>query len=229
MKKLVTFDVYSALFDITGSVSPLVAERLSLPDADAKSFFALWRDKQMERLQMSNSVGGTRTPFRDATSQSFDYAARQKGVSASAAIKDELIAAWDAIDPWPEGKAVVEAVKAAGYQTGILSNGDEAMLRAVAARIGDPFDHVFSSEHAGRYKPHPSVYELPQTRLGLSKREILHVAGSRSDALGATEAGIECYWSNRHDDAVLDPAFQPAHERRNLEDVMAVLEASGTS
>ncbi|MEF2546656.1 haloacid dehalogenase type II [Aurantimonas sp. E1-2-R+4] len=226
MKKLITFDVYSALFDIAGSIAPRVASRLSLSETDARAFFALWRDKQMERLQLSNSLDGERVPFRDATRQSFDYAVRLHRLEASPDLREELVAAWDEINPWPEAESVVREVKDRGYQTAILSNGDEAMLKAVASRIGDPFDHVFSSEHAGRYKPHPAVYRLPQQRLGLSPADILHVAGSRTDALGAAAAGLECFWSNRADDAVLDPRYAPTYDRRDLTDLTAILQAS---
>ncbi|MEC5322842.1 hypothetical protein [Aurantimonas sp. A3-2-R12] len=92
--------------------------------------------------------------------------------------------------------------------------------------MATPSDHVFSSEHAGRYKPHPAVYRLPQQRLGLSPADILHVAGSRTDALGAAAAGLECFWSNRADDAVLDPRYAPTYDRRDLTDLTAILQAS---
>lgn len=223
MKKLVTFDLYSALFDIAGSIAPRVAARLSLSEADAKAFFALWRDRQMERLQLSNSLGGERVPFRTATGQAFDYAAHQKGVSAPEDVRAELIAAWDEIAPWPEARGVVEAVRQRGFQTAVLSNGDEAMLKAVARRIGDPFDHIFSSEHAGHYKPHPSMYRLPQEQLGVPPEAILHVAGSRSDVFGAVAAGLDCYWSNRNREIVLDPAFAPAYDRTDLSGVLSVI------
>ena len=228
MKTLVTFDVYSALFDIAGSIAPRVAERLSLERPKAEAFFAMWRDRQMERLQLSNSLGRERVPFRVATAQAFDYAAHMKGVRAPEAVRAELIASWDEIDPWPEAKGVVEAVKELGFLTAVLSNGDEAMLKAVARRIGDPFDHVFSSEHAGHYKPHPSMYRLPQERLGLRSEAILHVAGSRSDTFGAGAAGLDCYWSNRKSEIVLDPAFAPTYDRPDLSDVPSVLRSLKT-
>src|SRR3546814_19414451 len=50
-------------------------------------------------------------------------------------------------------------IKSRGYPIGILSNGDAAMLQAMASRVATPFDNVFSSEAAGFSKPHPSVYQ----------------------------------------------------------------------
>src|SRR3546814_10135577 len=82
-------------------------------------------------------------------------------------------------------------IKSRGYPIGILSNGDAAMLQALASRVATPFDHVFSSEAAGFYKPHPSVYHLPLSALKLSGGEVLHVAGGAPDALGATAAKSE--------------------------------------
>ena len=100
------------------------------------------------------------------------------------------------------------------------------MLEAVARNFSpNAFDHVLSSETAGHYKPHPSVYALPTTALGIARSDIVHVAGSANDVLGAIAAGLRCIWSNRHADRLLDPAYPPTHEIPDLTGVADLVDA----
>lgn len=222
--KLVTFDVYMALLDIEGSLTPLVADALSLSDGPAQRFVRTWRAKQMERAAISNSLGKGRTTFRAATAMGLDYAAGNADVELDPQTREQLITAWDKLTPWPEADAVVSKVKELGYATAILSNGDRDMLEAAAAAFERGFDHVLSSEQAGWYKPHPAVYALPETELGIGRGGVLHVAGSPNDVLGAVAAGLACIWSNRHADRMLDPDYAPLREYADLNGVLDYLD-----
>jgi len=217
--ELVTFDVYMALLDIQGSLVPPVVNRFNLSDSDASTFVQLWRNKQMERAASSNSLGLQRTPFRDATRLGLDYALWRFGCTASAAEHAELVQAWDTLTPWPEADAAIAAVKAKGLAVGILSNGDQDMLEAVACGFTTEFDHILSAETAGHYKPHPAVYALPTQRLGVAMEKVLHVAGSPNDVLGAIACGMVCAWSNRTGDVLLDPAYPPTYMLSSLAEV----------
>ncbi len=221
--KLVTFDVYMALLDIDGSLTPVVMDVLDLPRESATSFVQSWRAKQMERAAISNSLERERTSFRDATGMALDYVAARNDVAIQADTRDALILAWDELQPWPEANAAVAAVKAKGCATAILSNGDQDMLEAAARTFTAGFDHILSSETAGKYKPHPAVYDLPTTVLGIDKGDVLHVAGSANDVLGAVAAGMTCAWSNRHGDRILDPRYPPTQELPDLSGVADLL------
>lgn len=224
--KLVTFDVYMALLDIEGSLTPVVREILGVPEYDATPFVRLWRSKQMERAAVSNSLQLGRTSFREATSLGLDYCLGKYQMTAAPEVREALVLAWDLMAPWPEANTAIAAVKAKGCETAILSNGDQAMLEAITQSFAPgSFDYVFSSETAGHYKPHPSVYHLPTTVLGIAKSDIVHVAGSANDVTGTVAAGIRCIWSNRFHDKVLDPAFPPTHELSNLSGIADLLEA----
>ncbi len=215
--KLVTYDVYMALLDIEGSLVPVVQEALNVDLEPATAFVRLWRAKQMERAAISNSLAKERTSFRECSAMALDYCLGRHHCAPSPETRSALVFAWDTIKPWPDADAAVAAVKAKGCQTAILSNGDQTMLEAVARSFSaNTFDHVLSSESAGHYKPHPSVYDLPEKILGVAKTDTVHVAGSANDVLGTIAAGMQCIWSNRYADQLLDPAYPPTHEVSTL-------------
>lgn len=221
--KLVTFDVYMALLDIEGSLVPVVMETLNLSHVSATTFVQTWRAKQMERAAISNSLEHGRTSFRDATGMGLDYVTSRSGIEIDPDTRTFLILAWDTLKPWPEADDAVAAVKGKGCKTAILSNGDQDMLEAVARNFSAGFDYILSSETAGKYKPHPAVYDLPTTALGIAKTTVLHVAGSANDVLGAVAAGMPCVWSNRHGDVLLDPRYSPMEVLPDLSGVPKLL------
>ncbi len=221
--KLVTFDVYMALLDIQGSLTPVLSQALGIDAASAEPLVRTWRAKQMERAAASNSLEQGRFPFRDCTRQALDYTLGRAGLDLPADERERLVMAWDDMRGWPEAVEVVAEVKRRGYITAILSNGDQDMLEAVARQFGDALDHVLSAELAGVYKPHPKVYELPKQKLGIDAGETLHVAGSPNDVLGTKAFGMRCYWSNRAGDLVLDPALDADWRGDNLRGVLDVL------
>ncbi len=45
--------------------------------------------------------------------------------------------------------------------------------------------------------------QLEYTLMGMTSNQILHVAGSATDVIGAKAAGLQCAWSNRKQDKVL--------------------------
>jgi 2-haloacid dehalogenase len=113
-------------------------------------------------------------------------------------LRTRLVDAWQTPQPWPEARFVLDAIKARVYTLGLLSNGDTAMLQTLLRGLPPVIEHVFSSEQAGYYKPHPSVHALPLQSLQLTTDQVLHVAGYATDILGTKAAGLSCAWSNRN-------------------------------
>ena len=220
--KLITFDVYTALFDIEGSLIPVI-HNLFKDHVDAIELVRLWRRKQLEYALISNSLQQGRVPFADITRRALDYALSRAKVDLIETSRQSLIAQWDQLQLWPEAEQVLVEVKQRGYMVGLLSNGDEGMLQALASRTPIQCDHIFASEYARYYKPHPSVYELPLKALRLRSNQVLHVAGSATDVMGTKAAGLPCAWSNRRHDKVLDDKYRADYEFENLLGLLNVL------
>jgi 2-haloacid dehalogenase len=220
--QLITFDVYTALFDIQGSLMPRVATIVDA-EADAAQLVRTWRTKQLEYALISNSLGRGRVPWRTITARALDYTLGRAKLKIAQSKREELVAAWDELEPWPEANEVMAELRTRGYPIGLLSNGDASMLEALAQRLSIRPEHIFASEAAGHYKPHPSAYALPLDRLKIKPNDLLHVAGSPTDVLGTKSAGLPCAWSNRHGELVLDPGLKPDYEFADLRGILGLL------
>jgi 2-haloacid dehalogenase len=214
--RLITFDVYSALLDVQNGMTHMFADATSILPHKAGPIVAAWRTKQLEWAAVSNSLGRGRISFRDCTRRSLDYVCQRNSLCLNAKIKEQLIFAWDKLPLLPEADIAVAGLVAKGYQIAILSNGDQDMLEAVGGLFSVSFQHILSSETAGYYKPHPSVYALPDKLLGVACKDTLHIAGGANDVVGAVAYGMPCIWSNKFGDVLIDPTYAPICEIPNL-------------
>jgi 2-haloacid dehalogenase len=224
--RAVTFDVYSALFDtVTGLADALTHSlRRRGVDSNPRPLARAWRQKHQEYLLVATALGGETPTNRRAIERSGAYALRTLDPPLTVDELTRLADAWDHLPPWPEAAEALLAVRAGGWSLAALSNGDESMLHTLLGRLPVRFDHIISTE-GGPFKPHPAVYEKALAVVGVAGYELLHVAGSPTDAMGATAAGIRTLWINRSADAVVDPRYAPAHEGPDLRAVLRVLEA----
>ena len=138
---------------------------------------------------------------------------RRLPTSAAAPSRRAALLRWGGLVLWMLG----------GCARGEAPEEPAHVLAALAEPFGADMDHILSAETAGVYKPHPAVYDLPEAELGIAKAEVLHVAGSPNDAMGAIAGGMACYWSNRTGDRVLDPAYPPTAEGADLTGALALL------
>ena len=80
-----------------------------------------------------------------------------RGLDASEEARRQLVAAWHALDPWPDVKDGLEQLRSTQV-VATLSNGHVAMLVDLA-RHGDlRFDAILSAELTKRYKPSRETY-----------------------------------------------------------------------
>jgi 2-haloacid dehalogenase len=216
--RAVLFDAYGTLFDVY-SVG-VAAERL-FPGAGER-LGILWRDKQIEYTRLSSMSGRIRS-FGDCTRAGLRFSARRLGLDLSAAAEDELMACYDRLDPFPENRAVLEALAARGIRAGILSNGDPPMLAAVVGHAGFSglLDPVLSVEGTGRFKTDPATYALGTAALRLSARDVLFVSSNCWDAIGATWFGYTTLWINRFGLPLDELGAAPSRTGTSLTDVLS--------
>ncbi|MEE8534461.1 MAG: haloacid dehalogenase type II [Kiloniellales bacterium] len=187
------FDAYGTLFDVHSAVARGGA---ALGDK-AEAASALWRQKQLEYTWL-RSLMGVHADFWQVTGDGLDYALAAQGVD-DPALRDRLMQLYLTLDAYPDALACLEALRAAGKTTAILSNGSPTMLNAAteSAGLGAHLDAVLSVEDAGIYKPDARVYRLAVERLRVQPERVCFVSANGWDAAGAAHFGFRVAWLNR--------------------------------
>ncbi|MDB5930989.1 MAG: haloacid dehalogenase, type [Polaromonas sp.] len=228
--RAVLFDAYGTLFDVY-SVG-LLAEQLFPGRGQALGL--MWRDKQIEysHLVSTSSHGAHYRPFWEVTRAALVYAIKRIVTGAGndwaaggfEAKVEQLMNQYRCLAAFPENRSVLQALKAQGIVTGILSNGDPAMLDVAvkSAGLGGLLDHVISVDAARRYKTHPDAYALGPQATGLDAAQIAFVSCNSWDALAATWYGYRTLWVNRQQLPFEELGTQPLHTGTSLRDVLAL-------
>ena len=203
--RAVVFDAYGTLFDVHSAVGRHAAQ----VGPDAARLSEIWRAKQLEYSWVL-SLAGRYEPFWSLTEQALDYAfARLPDIDRS--IRPRLLEAYRALDAYPEVQASLRALRARGLRTGILSNGDPAMLNAAVASagLGPQLDAVLSVDAAGVFKTSPRTYDLVLQAFSFSADEVVFVSSNRWDIAGAAAFGFHPVWVNRLGMPDEYPALKP--------------------
>ena len=221
--KAVLFDAYGTLFDVY-SVG-LLAEQLFPSHGTALGM--MWRDKQIEytRLVTTSNHGAHYQPFWDLTRAGLRYSCKRLGLLLTPAAEEQLMNQYRCLTAVPENRAVLLALKAKGIVTGILSNGDPAMLDVAvkSAGLDDLLDHVISVDKLRTYKTDPAAYALGEAATGLPAAQIGFVSCNSWDALAATWYGYQTLWVNRYQLPFEELGTQPVYTGASLTDVLTQL------
>ena len=143
--------------------------------------------------------------YADLLEKVHERLSRRLGIEPDA---EEARAFGQSVGEWPPFPDSAEAL---GYlkqhfKLIILSNVDRASFARSNQRLGVEFDHVFTAEEIGSYKPDLRNFEYLLERLGevgIAKGELLHTAQSLfHDHVPANRLGIASAWiDRRHDKA----------------------------
>ena len=189
------FDAYGTLYD----VHSVQAKTEELCPGKGDLITEIWRLKQLEYTWLQTSLQDYRD-FTFLTQASLEFALRAAGIEPSERITKPLLEKYLDLDPYPEAKEALGALKRRGdLKLAILSNGSTAMLTALVKNSGlDAFlDATISVDGARKFKPHPDCYALVEKTLGLKKDEVIFVSSNSFDGAGAKHFGFEVAWIRR--------------------------------
>jgi 2-haloacid dehalogenase len=191
--EICVFDAYGTLFDFNSAVAH---HRGAVgPKADALS--DLWRSKQIQYTLLRNSMAAY-AKFWQVTGEALDHSLAAHGIEDSG-VRDKLMSAYLALDPFPEVPAALDKLKRAGMRLAILSNGNPEMLdRMVAAsKLADCFEAVLSVDAVKVFKPDPKVYRLVEAHCGVKPDKVCFLSSNCWDDHGAAHFGFSSVWVNR--------------------------------
>ena len=191
--ELCVFDAYGTLFDFNSSVA---RHRDAIgPKADVLS--EMWRSKQIQYTWLRNSMNAY-APFWQVTGEALDHCLAAQGIT-DPSVREKLMGAYLALDPFPEVPAMVDRLSRAGVRLAILSNGNPEMLDPMvqASALGDRFEAVLSVDSIGVFKVDPKVYALVEARCGVKPANVCFLSSNCWDAHGAALFGFNTVWVNR--------------------------------
>lgn len=216
--KTCVFDAYGTLFDVAAAARGAAREPDFPQLADTWPKLAEhWRSKQLQYTWL-RAVTGDHTDFWTVTQDGLDWAMEAVGLGGDAALRARLLQLYWELQSYPEVPAMLAALKTAGLNTAILSNGSPDMLAGAvsSAGIGEVLDDVLSVQSVGIFKPASQVYDLVQERFGGARNEVLFVSSNGWDAASAAGYGFATVWVNRAGDPMDRLPAQPHHTMPDL-------------
>ncbi|WP_421701781.1 haloacid dehalogenase type II [Aliiroseovarius sp.] len=206
------FDAYGTLFDVTAAAREAAQEPGNAALAECwPKLAADWRAKQLEYTWL-RAITGEHTDFWTVTQNGLDWALETQGLS-DPTLRERLLQLYWELSAYPEVPAMLAALKDAGFNTAILSNGSPDMLAGAvtSAGLAKLLDDCLSVESVGIFKPADEVYQLVPNRFGCAPDQVLFVSSNGWDAAGATGFGFTTAWVNRAGLPIDRLDHRPAH------------------
>jgi 2-haloacid dehalogenase len=216
------FDAYGTLFDFASAVTRCD----DVPAEKRAALTAFWRDKQLQYTWL-RTLQNRYADFWQVTGDALDFALESLGLETPT-LRDRLMELYLGLEPFPEVPEILQALRARGFKTAILSNGSPAMLATLVQRAGlaEAFDAVLSADAVGVFKTHPKVYQYALDSLGLPAQAIAFQSSNAWDACGASDFGMRVVWCNRYGQRRERLPGAPDFEVRSLAELPGLLAAA---
>jgi 2-haloacid dehalogenase len=192
--RALVFDVFGTLVDWRSGIA--AAFRAGDTPGDPAALADRWRARYAPIL--AEVIGGAR-PWAnlDALHRvTLDDLLAEHGLELPDAERDRLVQAWHRLDPWPDVRPGLEALRRE-RPLATLSNAHVAMLVDMTRHADLRFDCLLSAELANTYKPAPEAYRTAARLLGREPAEVMLVAAHPQDLAGARGAGLKTAFVER--------------------------------
>jgi 2-haloacid dehalogenase len=194
--RILAFDVFGTVVDWHGSI---VRElRSSYPQVDADAFAIAWRagyQPAMQRVR-SGEVGWTTIDALHRSILDDELLPRFGLTHLDEEARAHLNRVWHRLDPWPDVVAGLVRLKT-HFTICTLSNGNLALLAAMAKRAALPWDLILSAEVFRAYKPQPQAYLGVAQVFGVAPGEVMLVAAHHDDLAAARACGLATAYVER--------------------------------
>lgn len=193
--RVLAFDVFGTIVDwrkgITRESAHFLA-RIERPEIDAASFADRWRARYQPAMA---AVRDAKRPFviLDVLHREMleavltEYGIDPAGLDRT--LLEDWTRSWHRLDPWPDAVEGLSRLRA-GLPVVTLSNGNIALMLAMARHAGLTWDAILGAEVTRAYKPAPEAYLATAAVLGIRPDELCLVAAHHSDLAAARRAGL---------------------------------------
>lgn len=191
--KVIAFDAFP-IFDprpIFSKVNEIFPEK-------GPQITEVWRNKQFAYTWL-RVAGKKYKNFDQVTEDALIFATNSAGVKLTKNQKNELMAMYLSLKPWPDVELALKKLKSTGIKLTLLSNFTEKTLQSEVngSKLGRYFESPLSTDLIQSFKPDPSAYNLILEKFKVKKDEVLFVPFAPWDATGADWFGFDVFWVNR--------------------------------
>ena len=200
--RALTFDVFGTTVDWCSGVARETKAMLAPKgyDLDWTAFANRWRKEYQPAMEAVRSGSRGFAVMDVLHREMLDVALAEFGVtSLSDAEKQELAYGWRRLDPWPDVIAGMERLRRK-HTLVALSNGNIALVSAMAKRAGLPWDVVLGAELVKQYKPCAEIYDSAPSFLMLKPEQVMMVACHPWDLDAAVKRGLRTAYVRRPDE-----------------------------
>jgi 2-haloacid dehalogenase len=183
----VTFDSFSTLVDVD-STATVVEEYVENP----VSFAREWHSRAAYYGTVANAIDAYET-YYDLHVDALEHLLAVRGVSVSDDELDAMTSVYNEMEPFDDVRDGMERLRDAGYDIGIVSNGDPPMLESLlrVTGVGDLVSATVSADEIELHKPARELYEHAADRLDVEPAAVAHVSNGHVDVQGAMHAGMQ--------------------------------------
>jgi 2-haloacid dehalogenase len=195
LPKALAFDVFGTVVDWRTSItreSAVFLAAIGRGDVDAAAFADAWRGQYIAAMIGMRKSGRAFAVLDVLHREMLEAALRERDINPAnidAGLLEDWNRAWHRLDPWPDTVEGLTRLKAR-LPIVTLSNGNVALLLAMARRGGLPWDAILGAEVSGAYKPDPQAYLRTAELLGIAPGELCLVAAHHGDLAAARGCGL---------------------------------------
>jgi 2-haloacid dehalogenase len=191
MDRWVTFDCFGTLIDwLTGFRAILAPAAGDRTDALITAYHAFERTLETDRPHRR---------YRDVLTQGIASAAAKIGLDLAPADADLLVRHWGEQPLYADTLAALDALRAAGWKIGVLTNCDDDLFAQTLARHKSfKPDMVITADQVCSYKPAFGHFTRFEQQSGVARENWVHAAVSWfHDIEPAHRQGIARIWVDR--------------------------------
>lgn len=186
MPEVIVFDVNETLLDLA-ALDPLF--RRHFGDTAAKQqWFA-----QLLQSSLVATITGRYVDFGTIAAHALAMVAARRSVTLDATGRQEIVDGMTRLPPHADVVDNLARLQAAGRRLAALTNSALPVAQAQLAHAGlaNFFEQILSVDAVRRFKPHPAVYTMAATKLGVAPAGMRLVAAHDWDVTGAINAGCK--------------------------------------
>jgi 2-haloacid dehalogenase len=200
--KVLAFDVFGTVVDWRTGISRESAAfltRIGRADLDEADFADSWRLNYIGVMRAFRESGRAFATLDVLHREMLEQNLRAERIDPATlddALLDDWNHAWHRLDPWPDAIAGLTRLKVR-FPIVTLTNGNIALMLAMARRAGLPWDALLGAEVTRFYKPDPRAYLATAEMLGLVPDQLCLVAAHHSDLAAARACGLSTAYIDR--------------------------------